>query len=143
MTAEISKKYPIRCIECGKNEVYPRRITFIINKNHDGVLHELSMNDVPASLCTSCRSVSYTEETDNKINESLREKVGLLTPQQIEAGLTSLGISHNDLADRLWGADGNGIYGNEVSMWIAGMVIQSKVMDNKIREIFQNGLNKP
>src|SRR5512133_3425435 len=81
--SERRKGYPIRCIECGKEEVRPASIDERIQRNYDGRLYDLAVQDLPVTRCGACGKVFFTEESDDHIVAKLREQLALLTPGRI------------------------------------------------------------
>jgi putative zinc finger/helix-turn-helix YgiT family protein len=128
--SERLKKYPIRCIECGKKEVRPTILARDVKKNHDGRVYDLHISDLPATQCSACGEVYFTTESDERIAASLRDHLGLLTPDQIRANLESLKLNQKDTADRL------GIAAETLCRWLSGAMIQSRAMDNLLRGFF-------
>lgn len=124
------RKFPIRCIECGKKEVRPAAVRQEVQRNHDGRVYDLIVNELPVTQCASCGETFFTENSDDRIVAALREQLALLTPAQIRVNLTALGISQKDAAQSL------GIAPETLSRWLTGTVIQSRAMDNWMRTYF-------
>ncbi|HEY7116470.1 MAG TPA: type II TA system antitoxin MqsA family protein [Tepidisphaeraceae bacterium] len=128
---ERRRNYPIRCINCGKKAVSPviaRRHT--VTKNHDGRAYDLVVEHLPVTRCQECGETFFTDESDDRINVALRERLGLLTPEQIRANLDALGLTQKELSDRI------GVAAETLSRWLSGGMIQSRAMDNLLRTFF-------
>jgi putative zinc finger/helix-turn-helix YgiT family protein len=124
------KRFPIRCIECGQQAVYPTTITKNILKKHDGRPYEITVNEMPVTACHACGHVYFSAASDDQINAALRDKLALLSPLQIKANIEALGISQREAARRL------GVAAETLSRWISGAIIQSRAMDNLLRAFF-------
>ena len=124
------KKYPIRCIECGKKEVRPAVIRREVEKNHDGRIYLLAIEDLPVTKCGDCGEVFFTTDSDDRIAAALREHLALLTPAQIRENLEALGLTQKDAAERI------GVAPETLSRWLSGAMIQSRAMDNLLRSFF-------
>ena len=127
---ESRKKYPIRCIECGRNEVFPAVIRQTVQRNHDGRIYELVIDDLPVAKCRACGEVTYALDSDDRIVATLREQLCLLTPDQIRANLDVLKLSQKEAAAAL------GVAAETLSRWVTGGLVQSRAMDNLMRAFF-------
>jgi len=130
MTGVGPRKYPVRCVECGKTGLRPAVIHREVKKNHDGRVYLLAIDDLPVNRCGDCGEVFYTTDSDDRINAALREQLGLLSPEQIRANLESLRLSQKKAAERL------GVAPETLSRWLSGAMIQSRAMDNLLRSFF-------
>ena len=124
------KKYPARCVGCGKAALRPAVIRREVKKNHDGRVYLLAIDDLPVTRCGDCGEVFDTTESDDRINAALRDQLALLSPEQIRANLQSLGMTLKDAAERLRVAP------ETLSRWLSGAMIQSRAMDNLMRSFF-------
>src|SRR5437764_13883582 len=79
------RKYPLRCVACGKKEVSSATIRRKIEKNHDGRFYELRIDNLPVNKCKSCGEVYFTSDSYYNISAALREHLGLVAPTQIGA----------------------------------------------------------
>ncbi len=129
-SGERGKRYPLRCIECGKKEVRPASVDRQVQRNHDGRLYDLTVRDLPVTRCDACGAIFFTEESDDRITAALREHLGLLTPDQIRANLDALHLSQREAAGRL------GVAPETLCRWLSGAIIQSRAMDNLLRVFF-------
>lgn len=129
-STERRKKYPIRCIDCGKKEVRPGSVSQQVQRNYDGRVYKLLVPDLPVTACNACGNVFFTEESDDRILAALRKHLVLLTPEQIRANIKKLDLSQKDAAQCL------GVAPETLSRWLCGAIIQSRAMDNLLRIFF-------
>jgi hypothetical protein len=127
---EQRKNYPIHCIECGKKEVRPATIRQTLPRNHDGRIYDLDVTNLPVTRCESCGEVYYTQDSDDRIIAVLRERLWLLTPEQIRANLAALKLNQKEAAVAL------GVAPETLSRWLSGGLVQSRAMDNLMRAFF-------
>src|SRR4051812_42924220 len=81
------RQYPLRCTECGNKAVRPATIRYVAQKSHDGRLHTLDIPDLPVLRCGGCGEVLFDLDADARISAALRDKLRLLTPDQIRANI--------------------------------------------------------
>jgi DNA-binding transcriptional regulator YiaG len=122
---------PQRCSECGKLTVRPDVIPYTARVKHDGTLYALSIANLHVYKCQSCGEVLFNDGTDDQISQGLRERLGLLSPQQIRERLGVLGLMQKDFAERIRVAP------ETVSRWLSGAHIQSRAMDMLMRMFFE------
>lgn len=97
---------------------------------YEGVPYEVLVEDMPEWHCRSCDVSVTDEQSDPCLQAALRKHVGLLTPEQIRAGIKSLHISQEKFAERI------GCAAESVSRWINGAVLQSRTYDRFMRIYF-------
>jgi putative zinc finger/helix-turn-helix YgiT family protein len=115
---------------CLKEEVYPETMPYAIDVKHDNRMYHLEIPAIAIPKCRACGELVFTHTEDDKILEALRAHAHLLTPQQIKAGRTALGLKKKGLAERL------GVAAETISRWETGAKIQSRAMDNLLRIYF-------
>ncbi len=130
--SERSRRYPIRCIECGKVEVRPAIVDKAVRKNHDGRVYDLTVEKLPVNICAACGETYFTEQSDDEIVMALRKHLELLTPKQIRDNLEALHLNQKQAASIL------GIAPETLSRWLSGSVVQSRAMDNFLRAFFES-----
>jgi len=96
----------------------------------DGVVYELHLPSLEIPRCQTCGETVITTAVDERINEALRARLRLLTPDQMRKGIEKLGIKQQELAERL------GVAPETISRWVNGALIQSRAMDNLLRLFF-------
>jgi putative zinc finger/helix-turn-helix YgiT family protein len=101
-----------------------------IDVKHDGQLYHLEIPALKIPTCHACGELSFSNSVDDQIVQALRERVRLLTPEQIRTGRKALGLKAKELAERL------GVAAATLSRWEKGRLIQSRAMDNFLRAYF-------
>jgi transcriptional regulator with XRE-family HTH domain len=86
---------------------------------------------MPEWHCATCDLSVTDEESDEPLQAALRRHVGLLTPQQIKAGIKELGITQEKFAEKIRCAP------ESISRWLNGAVLQSRVYDCLMRIYFE------
>ncbi len=97
---------------------------------YEGVAHDVLVEDMPEWHCVACDIAVTDQEGDPILQAALRKHVGLLTPDQIRAGLKALKISQDTFAERI------GCAAESVSRWLNGAVLQSRTYDRFMRIYF-------
>jgi DNA-binding transcriptional regulator YiaG len=80
--------------------------------------------------CQECGELYFDNWADEQINLAFRAQAQLLTPEQIRANRTTLGLSRQELATRL------GVEEDLIRRWEENGTLQSRVMDNLLRLYF-------
>jgi DNA-binding transcriptional regulator YiaG len=124
------RPFPWRCRHCGKVEVVPGVVKYDAEVRHDGRSHAFTISKLKAPVCGACKEMVVTGEVDQQITDALRAHLHLLTPEEIAAALTRLGITQKEAAERL------GIAEETLSRWVNGLQIQTRAMDNWLRAFF-------
>jgi len=125
------KRYPIRCFECGKEEVRPALVSQTVKRNYEGKTHELEIQDLPVTRCAACGEIYYTQDSDDKIVSALRTYIALLSPEEMRGRITNLAMSQREVAIALR------IAPETLSRWLSGSLIQSRSMDTLLRAFFE------
>jgi putative zinc finger/helix-turn-helix YgiT family protein len=124
------RPFPWVCSNCATLTVRPAVIEYTAKVAQDGVIHEIHFPAIEVPQCPTCKEVVITTDVDEQINDALREKLHLLTPEQMRRGIEKLGLKQQELAERL------GVAPETVSHWANGRLIQSRAMDNLLRLYF-------
>jgi putative zinc finger/helix-turn-helix YgiT family protein len=103
---------------------------FTTDVKHDGVVHRIHLPGLEVPRCQTCGETIITNAVDEQINDALRRHLRLLTPSQMRQGVKALGLSQQELAERL------GVAKETISRWVNGALIQSRAMDNLLRIYF-------
>ncbi|MBL8793512.1 MAG: helix-turn-helix domain-containing protein [Planctomycetia bacterium] len=127
---QLGRPFPWPCADCGTLTVSPAVIDYTIKVKQDGVLHELHLPALEVPQCANCGETVITTAIDDKINDVLRAKLRLLSPDQIREGIDNLGLKQQEFAERL------GVAPETISRWVNGALIQSRAMDNLLRIYF-------
>ena len=88
----MSQKLP-KCNQCGG--AFTRRIAPPHHRKlrYEGTAYDVLVTDTPEWHCAACDLSVTDEEGDEPLQAALRKHIGLLTPQQIKAGIKELGIT--------------------------------------------------
>jgi len=127
---KLDRPFPRRCGSCGKRAVFPATITHTAEIKHEGKLHSVEVSDLPVQKCRDCEKVFFSNDSDEKISDALREQLGLLKPSEIRESRAKLDLTQRELAAHLGTAE------ETISRWETGLLIQSRAMDNLLRLYF-------
>jgi hypothetical protein len=119
------------CYQCGEPFVKRAAPPHHRKLRYEGAAHEVFVTDMPEWHCAACKLSVTDEEGDEPLQAALRNHVGLLTPQQIKAGIKTLGITQEKFAEKIRCAP------ESISRWLNGAVLQSRVYDCLMRIYFQ------
>lgn len=122
---------PPKCPSCGKRALKDGVADYSTKAKYDGRLYDLHLEKLPALVCSECSEHVFGVDADERIQDALREKVGVLSPKEIRDERTRLGLTQSALAEAL------GIAETSVSRWESRAVIQSKSMDRFLRVLFR------
>src|ERR1700683_919056 len=95
------RPFPWRCLECRENEVYPLPTDYTTTVKHDGRPYTIQIPDLTIPTCRKCGAQVFTSNEDERIRDTLRDHMGLLTSQEIQAHRAELGLSQQELAEPL------------------------------------------
>jgi putative zinc finger/helix-turn-helix YgiT family protein len=124
------RPFPLRCLQCLKEEIYPATVPYAADIRHDGQLYHIEVPKLRVPQCRACGALVFNYSADDQVLNALRSHLRLLTPQQIKEGRKKLGLQGKELAQRL------GVAKETISRWETGMMIQSRAMDNFLRAYF-------
>jgi len=126
----MSQRIP-KCYQCGG--AFAHRIAPAHHRKlrYEGVAYNVLVTDMPEWHCATCDLSVTDEEGDEPLQAALRNHVGLLTPQQIRAGIKELGINQEKFAEKIRCAP------ESISRWLNGAVLQSRVYDCLMRIYLQ------
>jgi putative zinc finger/helix-turn-helix YgiT family protein len=125
------RPFPWTCPDCLKDTVDLQIIRYETEVKHDGVLHRLDISEFQVPKCQSCQALVFDIDADDRISAALREKLDLLSPQEIRARRIELGLDQKALAEQL------GLAKETISRWETGALIQSRLSDNILRLYFE------
>jgi putative zinc finger/helix-turn-helix YgiT family protein len=128
---KVERPFPWRCRHCGQTEVVPTRIDYPMEVNYDGRLVSFVARGIEIPICRNCGEKVFTGEVDRQINLAMHRHLRLLTSSEIREGISTLGLSQKEAAERL------GIAEATLSRWLTDTVIQSRAMDNYLRVFFR------
>src|SRR5207237_5676759 len=93
----------------------------------DGAIHELHLPGIEVPRCQTCGNLVVTTQVDGRVNDALRSKLHLLTPERIRANINKLGLTQQELAEWL------DVAPETVSRWMTGAWIPSSRMNRRLR----------
>ena len=99
--------FPWRCPECGKKEVRPAVISHTSQIKHDGRLYNVEVAQLRVPRCGACGEIVFDNDADEQIARALRDKLGLLSWEQIRANRDALGLSQRRACRSLGSSGGN------------------------------------
>lgn len=105
-------------------------MSYTCDAAHDGRTYQIEIPEIDIPKCQACGTLVITNSVDDRIIQTLRARVGLLTPEQIRNGREALGLKSKELAEKL------GVAAETISRWESGGLIQSRAMDNFLRVYF-------
>lgn len=128
----MSHSCPRRCLHCRERAVYPAVLpSYTAEVEHDGGTYSITAEDFNVLQCKNCAAIVLDDAADERLSDALRQKVGLLSPAEIRGSREKLGLTQQQLADRL-----------RISMytlcrWETGAQIQKPAMDILLRIAFE------
>lgn len=126
------RPYPWTCGNCAQKRVQPVVQDYSTQFKHDGKLHELVIHNLPIPTCENCGTKQFSLEQNDRITQALREKVGLLSPEEIRRQRTALNLNQEQLAECIGAAK------ESISRWETGALIQSASTDKLLRMFFKH-----
>lgn len=128
--AKQSPPFPWRCQRCRKKEVRPAVLPYRTQVRHDGVLHTVEVPNLTVPRCALCGELLFDNRANDQVSAALRAQLHLLTPEQIQAQRTALGLSPQELAVQLLMPD------DAIQQLEDGLRVQSRALDNLLRLFF-------
>ncbi len=126
------KPYPWTCGNCAQKRVEPIVKDYEIDFKHDGKLHKIVLSQAEIPTCQNCGNVQTGSEIGDQVTKAVREKVGLLFPEEIRQQRTALGLSQEQLGECISSAK------ESISRWETGALIQSANTDKQLRMFFKH-----
>ena len=127
------RPFPRPCSECGQEQVNSDVIGYDAEVKHDGKLHKFHIPRLTVNRCNACGEVYFDAITSEEILQALRDRLNLLSPQQIRNTLNRLRLSQKDFGKQI------GLAAETISRWMSGRYIQSRTNDNLMRMFFRLG----
>ncbi|MFN9183938.1 MAG: type II TA system antitoxin MqsA family protein, partial [Planctomycetota bacterium] len=123
---------PWTCGKCAQKRVEPVVGDYSVDLKHDGKLHNIILSQIEIPTCQNCGNVQTGIEIGDKVTKALREKVGLLFPEQIKQQRTALNFNQEQLGECIGAAK------ESISRWETGALIQSVSTDKLLRMFFKH-----
>jgi len=130
MNTRKAKPFPWTCLHCETKTVKPVVENYSIEVPYEGKLYAVCVQKAEIPTCSRCGRKVLTDQVNRQISAALREKLELLTPEEITKNIDALNMSQKDVAALLR------IAPETISRWIHGSVIQSRAMDTVLRLLF-------
>src|SRR5437588_480523 len=124
------RPFPWRCPRCLQKTVAPVVLPYRARAVHDGQNYELDIVELHIPKCSACGELVFSSRVDEQITCALRQRLRLLTPEQIREARQQLGLSPQELAERL------GVAEDMVQAWEEGTLLPSRTADNLLRVYF-------
>jgi len=119
-----------QCFQCGGECEQRIAPPHTYKMKYDGGTYQVLVDNMPEWYCRDCDVSVIDEESDPFLQAALRKYIGLLSPEQIRAGLKKLKLSQEKFAEQL------GCAAETVSRWLNGAVLQSRTYDRFMRVYF-------
>src|SRR5580700_8277361 len=92
------KPFPWKCGHCRKRAVLPAVVPYTTEADHDGRAYVVTVAELKAPRCENCGELVLDAPANRQITEALRQKLRLLTPEQIRRNRDTLGLTQKQLA---------------------------------------------
>ena len=125
-----SRPFPWPCSDCFTRTVVPTVIDYTAKVRHDGVIHEFHLPAIEVPRCQTCGNLVITSAIDERVNDALRSRLGLLTPEQLRANAEKLSLTQQELAEWL------DVAPETIARWMSGALIQPSRMNKRLRLFF-------
>lgn len=125
------RPFPWKCGNCRQREVYPIEEEYTIEIVHDGRSYTVTLPSLRRFRCRNCGEVDLDDEANEQITQAFRRQAGLLSPDEIRQNRKKLGLTQEELAERL------GIAEATLSRWENGWQIQQRSLDKFMRLFFE------
>jgi putative zinc finger/helix-turn-helix YgiT family protein len=125
------RPFPWKCGRCRQREVYPIEGEYTTEIVHDGRSFTVTLPSLRRFRCRNCGEVDLDDEANKKISQAFRQQAGLLTPEEIRQNRKKLGLTQEELAERLSVAEAT------LSRWENGWQIQQRSLDKFMRLFFE------
>jgi putative zinc finger/helix-turn-helix YgiT family protein len=125
------RPFPWKCGRCRQREVYPIEEKYTTEIVHDGRSYLVTLPSLRRFRCRNCGEVVLDTEASKQISEAFRRQAGLLTPEEIRQNRKKLGLTQEEMAERL------GIAEATLSRWENGWQIQQRSLDKLMRLFFE------
>lgn len=125
-----TKPFPWKCGYCRERAVEPAIISYTTEADYDGRTYTVMVPNLKVPRCQKCERLFFDSAACQQITDSLRQHLGLLTPEQIRRNREALGLTQRELASHL------GIAEATVSRWETGGQMQQRALDRLLRLYF-------
>lgn len=126
------KPFPWQCPKCEAVAIRESTIEYSVEGKHDNKPFAFTIASLHAPKCDVCGEVVFDDTSHSQISESIRSHLGLLSPEEIAAGIEKRGLTQRQVAQEI------DVSGETVSRWISGAIIQSRNNDKRLRRFFDS-----
>jgi DNA-binding transcriptional regulator YiaG len=121
-----------KCMHCRSRAVVPAiLLSYATEAEHDGRKYSFSVPNLEVLRCENCGAIVLNDAANERIEDTLRATIGLLSPLEIRQKREALGLNQQELADYLR------ISMHTLSRWETGAQLQQRVMDTYLRLFFE------
>ncbi len=124
------RRFSPKCGKCRQRSVALVTIPYDITIDHDGRKYQIHIPALTVPRCAACGEIAIDDEADRVIEAAFRQEAKLLAGAEIRRLRERLGLTQQELADRL------GIAGATLSRWETGAQRQQRAMDVLLRLFF-------
>ena len=127
---KLIRPFPWKCGTCREKAVVPIVVDYVGDVGHDGNYYSIRIPNLEILQCEKCQTRMLLDDASAKIDDALRQHLGLLTPDEIQTKRLSLGLSQQELADAIQ------VDCHFISGWESGMFVQSRAMNRQLLAFF-------
>lgn len=124
------RPFPWKCGRCRHREMYPSVGEYITEIVQDGRSYKVTLPSLRTFRCRRCGDVVLDDAANIQITQAFRRVAGLLTPEEIQQNRDRLGLTQEELADRL------SVATTTLANWEKGWQIQQRSLDKLMRLFF-------
>ncbi len=128
----MDREFCKKCPKCQAKTVYLQPVPYSTRFDYDGRKHVVTIPDLILPQCTQCGRISIDRVGNLLIDAAFRKQVGLLAPEEIRSQREALGLTQEQLADKLR------IAAATLSRWETGAQMQQRSLDLLMRLYFKN-----
>jgi putative zinc finger/helix-turn-helix YgiT family protein len=125
-----AREFSSKCSQCRQRAVVLATVPYTVQVDHDGRKYTVTIPEFVVPRCANCGNVVLDEEANRAISAAFRKQAGLLAPEEIRQQRLALGLTQQELADRL------GVAESTLSRWETGAQIQQRPFDRFLRAFF-------
>jgi putative zinc finger/helix-turn-helix YgiT family protein len=125
------KPFPWKCGTCRQRGLVPAVLDYQTEITHDGRVYQLSLLALNVFRCEQCGAIVLDDEACKKITAALRVAAGLLSPEEIQRGRETLGLTQEQFARYLQ------VDQETLARWETGGQTPQHSMDRLLRIYFQ------
>ena len=126
-----SRAFSPRCGNCRERAVELAEVPYTVEIDHDGRKYTVFIPSLSVPRCARCGTIALDEEANRTITAAFRAQAGLLTPEEMRERRTALGLTVQELADRL------GVSADALERWESGVQLQPRSLDRFLRAFFR------